>query len=811
MAALSSVIADLRYAIRTLLHRPLFSATAVLTLALGIGVNAVAFSAINGVLMKPGRLADARELGWILVKAPGNAYGAMSLPDFEDVRRTSRTFDSIAAEARVPLSVRTDRGVETAWTLLVSSEYLTMLRARPWLGRVFTSADLPHLPAVVSERYWREHLGGGDSVAGRTIVVNGHSFSIVGVLPEGFQGPGGFFEPSIWLPLERVEVLGLAQTLRGRHEAWLGVAGRMKKGVSYADAEADLQSIARRLAADYPAVHQDWSISFAPVVYGNPQVRGLAPYAWIALGVVGIVLVIACFNVAGLLLARATERQRELSVRAALGASRVRILRQLLTEGLVLAIVSGAMAVVVANWSGDLLAAFSLPSPIPQRVHMPVDWRLVGFTAALAAIAGILPAVIPAWQATAANLLGALKRESAIGGRPSRVRNAFILAQIAGSTLFLAAALLFVRSFANIVRFDTGFEVAHTLTVEVTPSMYGYDTARTGAFVGSALERLVQVPGVEAVGIGERAPFAVGFPKRMTLSAAGEDCAVVTCRTAIDNAIGRGYFSTLGLPIVEGRDFTEIEIRSGGGVIVSAAMAADLWPDGSAVGRWLRPFATAAQPDATPLQVIGVAADVRQGYFAEKPGWMVYRPLRHDDLTGRLTFVMRTTGDPRLSISQVHQQLHAIDPNVPPYIRTMPQRMEMPLWPARTAAGFLVVCGSLALVLAAVGLFGVTYYAVSQRTREFGVRVALGATPRSVMSLVLKEGLVLTIPGVVLGIAAALAATRLVANLLFGVSPADPVTYATTAVLQTAVALAACALPAYRATTADPLVALRQE
>jgi putative ABC transport system permease protein len=801
-----SLRADLRSACRTLLHRPLFSATAVLTLAIGIGVNTVAFSAINGLLGKPRRFPDADTLGWINVREPGNAYGAMSLPDFEDFRRANRAFETLSAEGRMALSLRIDGGSEQVWTLLVSSDYLAMLRAKPKLGRIFTGSDLADLPAIVSERFWTDRLGGGDSVAGRTLTLNGRTFSIVGVLPDGFQGPGGLFEPAVWLPLERIDVLTLAPALRTRGAAWLGVTGRLRDGVGYPQAEADLQSIARRLAAEYPVTNKERSIAFLPVIHGNPEVRSLAPYAWIALGVVGIVLLIACFNVAGLLLARAAERQREISIRAALGASRGRILRQLVVEGIVLAVLSGTAAVLLANWSGDLLSAFSLPAPIPQRLHMGVGWPVVGFTAMLAAIAGVLPAVIPALHATRANLLATLKMESSMSGRPSRARNVFVVAQVAGSTLFLAAALLFVRSFWNAASFDPGFDVAHTLTVEVNPATYGYDGVRSRAFAEAAVDRVAALPGVRHAALADRVPFFVGFPRSTSVPAGGEDCAVVTCRTAFEYGVGRGHFAALGTPFVAGRDFTEAEIRSGAGAIVNAAMAAQLWPHANPVGQWVRVGKT-----AEARQVIGVTADIVYHSKSGASAWHVYRPMLTDEFAGRLTIAIRTAGDPRPLVPLVRQQVQALDANVPPYIRTMPQRMEIPLWPARTAAGFLSVCGTLALVLASVGLFGVTYYAVSQRTREFGVRVALGATPRRVMSLVLREGLVLTIPGVVLGSAAALVAARIVSSLLSGVSPSDPLTYVTTAVLQTVVALAACAVPALRATRVDPIVALRQE
>ena len=811
------MLSDLRFAWRALLERPGFSALAVLTLAIGIGVNAVTFAAIDSLLRKPFRFAGADTLGRIHTTSQNNPYGQSSLPDFQDLARETRTLEAVFAEARMPFSLRGDgpdgtpaAGVaEQAWGLLVSVNYFEALRVKPRMGRLFGPGDSrgSDVPVVVSERFWSERLGGSESIAGRTLTLNGRIFPVIGVVPDGFQGPGGFYEPDLWLPLERLDAMKLPPDLGDRKTAWLAVLGRMKPAVTPAQARADLHGIMAQLAAAYPATNAGRGIAFTPVVEGVPEMRLIARLGWIGLGIVAIVLLIACFNVAGLLLARASERQREIGVRAALGATQGRILRQLLTEGLLLASVSGLLALIVAAWSAGLLSAFSLPSPIPQRLHIGLDARLAAFTLALVFAAGVLPALAPALQAARADLLRALRRESARGPRPSRARNAFVIAQVAGSTLLLAAALLFVRNFLNTSRVEPGFDIDRTLVLELTPTTYGYDDTRARTFFEQLAGRVGALPGIRHVALGDRAPFSVGFQTLVDVSATNDDCAATACRTAVEGGISPGYFAALGNPLRAGREITDQEYRGGAAVaVVNETMASALWPAGGAIGQWVR-----MGKDGRLVQIVGVSADITHQYLSSDRRWYLYRPLRPSEFRGRIAMVMRTAADPLAHAAAVQQQVHALDPDLPAAAKSTRERLELPLWPARTAARFFLVCGSLALILASVGLFGVTCYTVSQRTREFGVRMALGATPARVVRLVLREGLTLSLPGVALGIVGALLAMRLATRLLSGVGAGDPLTYVFAAAAQGAVALAACALPAIRATRSDPMGALRQD
>jgi predicted permease len=800
---------DIKYAVRALRSRPWFSALAVVTLAIGIGVNAVAYSAINALLGKPMRFPDAHQLGWIQTDGGTSPYHQTALPDYRDLARETRTFEAVIAEARVPLSMAAEGGAQQVWGLLVSANYMDAMRAKPLAGRLLVPADAggSDLPAVVSERFWKDRLHGGESLAGQTLTLNGNVFSIVGILPEGFQGPGGLFEPDLWLPLDRLDVLNLSPSLTSRETQWLTVAGRMKAGVTAAQAQADLRGIMTQLAQAYPATNTGRSVSFLPMSNGVPELRRLARVAWIGLAVVGIVLLIACFNVAGLLLARATERQREIGVRAALGASRGRLLRQLLVEGLVLASISGAAALVLAAWSADLLSAFSLPSPIPQRLHIVVDARMIAFTLALVAIGGVVPALIPALQASRTDVRSIIASQSAASTGRSRVRSVFVLMQIAGSTLFLAAALLFVRSFWNTASLEPGFDVDHTLVLELTPSSFGYDAPRAEGLFTALIERVRALNGVEAAALADRAPLSVGFPKTVDIATGQDDCSGTRCRTATEFGVSSDHFAALALPLRAGREFSAQEVRTDApAVVIGEAMANALWPQGNAVGQSLR-----VGRARRPVQVVGVAADVKEMY-SSAPRWYLYRPLRAEEYADRVAVIIRTAGDPASLTASVRQQVQALDPALPVVaVSTSRERMKLPSWPARTAAGFLAVCGGLALVLATVGLFGVTFYTVSQRTREFGVRVALGASPERLLTLVLREGLTLALPGVAAGIVLALLAVRFASWMLVGIGAADAPTYLAAALLQTTVALLACLLPAVKAMRADPMRALRQD
>lgn len=802
---MTSLLADIRYSTRTLLQRPGFTALAVVTLALGIGVTTVAFNAISALVLRPFSVPSADRLGWIMLISPGNPRGQATNDGFDTLVQLARSFDRVEAEARVPVGLRTASGSEQAWSLAVSSTYLETFSVPITQGRRFTPADLAgsDIPIVVSHRFWTEKLGAPTSLGGLTINAAGRVLSVVGVVDDAYQGPGGLFAPDMWIPLDRLEMLQVER--RPPDRQWLTLFGRLAPGVTGAQAEAELAALARHAGPPEAAETKGNGARFHPMRDGHPDLRQIGPVAWMAFTVVNIVLLIACFNLSSLLIARSAERQAEVAIRTALGASRARIVQQLLTESLLLAGVAGAASVIVASWSGYLLATFSLPAPIPQRLHLEVSWVVVVFTAAVTVAGGILPALLPALAATAPGRVRSVRSNTGFAGR-SRTRSFFVVAQIAGATAFVLIAALFARTFVKTSAVDPGFDADRLVIVELDPGDHGYGTADAARIVSAFHDRARVLPGVSGTALADRVPFYVGQTRMTEYATDGTDCGAANCPAAGTYAVGAGYFAAMGIPIREGRELTPADAASGSVVVVSEHLARTAWPDGSAVGRVLR-----LGNDRRPVQVVGVAASIRHRNLAETEAGYIFEPLA-GDATARAVVIVRSGKAPEGLIGPLRQALTETAADIPPSaLMTMRERMKMPLWAPRVTAGFFLTCGTLALLLATIGLFGVMYFTVAQRTREFGIRVAIGASRGAVMRGVLGEGLRLALPGVAVGMALGALAGRILASALYGISAADPISLSGTAVLQVVVTLAACAVPAYRATTADPIRALRQE
>jgi len=808
---------DLRYATRALVARPWLTSVAIVTLAVGIAVNTVVFSVINGLLLKgaaPGA-ADVDSLTRAFTGTPDNPYDETSYSDFRDLAAELQTLD-LAAEGFVPLGDQRDGRVVQVWTLLISQNYFSVLGARPALGRLpDQTTDRGQPVAVVSHAFWTRRLDASPDLDGRFVVLNGRSFAVIGVLPEGFRGPGGIYVPDVWVPLTAAGVLDLPPARLGREHRWLRLVGRLRDGASLAQAQAEFGGLVERLAGAYSDVDRNRFGTVTRLTAGYPdEHRAMQAASALALGATGMVLLIACFNVAGLLLARAVDRQREMGVRASLGATRARLLRQLVTESLLLACLAGAAGLIVSIWSMGALDAFAIPAPIPQTIDLSVDLRTVGFVTILVAIGGVLPGLAPALHVSRPDLAGSLKADGMAGrgGRqPSHLRDLFLVLQIAGSTAFLSLGALFVQSYINIARADLGFDTVHAVVMTLDQQLHGYEGIRARTLFESLRERVGALPGVDAVALTSWVPFSIGRGAPSTsVSADGRDCTEVHCLSVQEVAVSPGYPAALGLEQVQGRDLRAGD-RDAPAAVVSQAMAVSLWPGRNPVGAT---FDAGLGKTRRVWHVVGVVSDIRAGAPGRPAPPLFLRMLADRDAAAdrSIWLVAHTAGDPRTLIEPVRNALASIDPTIPAaLLEIMEDHLRLPLWQGRVLVAFFTLCGGVALLFASVGLFGVTHYVVAQRTREFGIRLALGARTWQVVAGVLRDGARVAAFGTLAGIGAAWGAAHLLRAGLVGVSPSDLTTYVGIAVAQSVVALAAGLLPARRATRIDPVSALRQD
>jgi putative ABC transport system permease protein len=590
---------------------------------------------------------------------------------------------------------------------------------------------------------------------------------------------------------------------------WLSLIARPRDDVSSTAVEHDVLAIAATVDGAPRPAGDARRVSYERFVDRHPEVRQIARAGVVALLLVALVLLIACFNVAGLVLARSAERRRELSVRAALGASRWRLARELLTEGLVLAMAAGIVAVLVANWSAALLSIFSLPAPIPQRLHFVMDWRLIAFAVCAVVVAAVLPAIAPLLQVIRADLaraLGAFGTSGAGGFAQRRTRRAFIVVQVAGSTFLLAATLIFARHFLRELHVDPGFDADHLAILEIDPAQYGHSVASARELTAQVLAAVSNLPAVNAAGAANRVAFYVGYPETRSISVDGRDCAGGGCTQAGRYAVDGGYFDAMGIALVAGRSFRGNGADEPDAAIISQTTATMLWPNATPLGQAFK-----VEPDGQWLRVIGVAPDVKHRGLQETARPYIYQPLaRH--ATGRVTILARTNGDPAALLLPMRQAMHGIDPRVPPQsVQTMAQRMELPLWQARSTARFVGACGAVAIVLSAIGLFGVTWFTVHQRRREFGVRMAIGASGGRVQRQVVVEALRLSAPGIIGGLAIAVGAAFWIRAAFVGVEAGDALPYVAAGCGQALMCAVASWTPARRASRTDPLEVLRAE
>ena len=816
---MGSLLKDIRFAFRRLLKSPGFTLTAVASLALGVGANTAIFSLVNTALLRPLPARQPERLVSLAVSGEGGSMLAFSYPAYRDFReRSGETLDGLFATRLAPMSLSRGGDNQRIWGYLVTGNYFDVLGVAAARGRTLQPEDdaapLASPVAVISHASWRHRFGSDPDIVGRELVVNGRPFRVVGVAPEGFKGTELVYTPEVWVPVMMQEWIEPANAwLERRTTQNIFVTGRLRDGVTHEQAEASLNLLAAQLAREHPREEEWKKITLMPPGFIIPQLRGaFLSFAAVLMGVVGLVLLLACVNLASLLLARGAARRKEIAICLALGAGRGRLVRQLLTESVMLALAGGAAGLFLAVWIIDLVAAFKPPIDVPVWIDLAVDWRVMLFALAASVATALVFGLAPALQATRPELVPALKDLGAQSGRSrSRLRGGLVVAQVALSLVLLLAAGLALRALGRLQTTSPGFEVAGGLVLSYDLGQMGYDKARGQQFHRQAVERVRALPGVRAASLTDLFPLSLNYSSS-DFHAEGQPAARgANAPQAMVASVGPDYFAAMGAPLVAGRDFAPAD----GGeaprvVIVNETLARRYFPGpgpDAAVGRRL----SFEGPEGPYAQIVGVARDGKYWTLGESPQPFVYFPLAQS-YSSSATMVVRAEGDPAALARAVRGAIGQLDSGLPLYdVKTVEEHLSLALFPARVAAMLLGAFGLLALALAAVGVYGVVSYAAAQRTREIGVRMALGAQRWDVLRLVGGRGLLLVAAGIALGLGAALALTRFMASLLYGVSATDPGVFTLVVLLLGSVALLACYVPARRATRVDPMEALRHE
>jgi predicted permease len=829
---------DARYGGRGLRARPGFAAAAVLTLALGIGANTAIFSVVNAVLLQRLPVPESHRL----VHVTREGGQVLSYPAYAELRDHQRVFDGFAAWGGIAASLNDGGEAELVRGLIVTGNYFEVLGVRPARGRLIASNDDvrpgAHPVVVLDHAFWRSRFGGRPDVVGRDLRLNGHRFTIVGIAPEAFSGsvPGdrrSLFVPMMMQAVVRPPRAGYsgemdADLLKRPDNSWLTGLGRLKHGTTLEQAASELTTLAASLAPLPQAEARrarPLPVALVPADVGDPAERArLRSVAVLLLAVVGAVLLLACANVANLLLSRAAARRREIAVRLALGASRVRLVRQLLTESVMLSCAAGAAGLLVAFL---VLAAFrgAAPPPgaLPIAIQAKVDLRVLLFTLAVAVAAGVVFGLAPALTATRSALVPVLRDEALVPDERSRrvdLRSALVVSQVALSVLLLAAAGLFLRNLREVQAVDPGFDAKHLVSTELPVNLLRYTTEQGREFYRRVVERVLALPGVESASVARVALLGgsgrtgsvhiegrAGPPDRF--QSEGGSLGARSPEVVNSNVVGPGYFRTLGVALRAGREFDERDVPASPLVaVVSDAFCAVHFPGAPRESVLARRLSLDG-PEGPWREIVGIASDSKYATLTEEPRPVVFVPLGQRHETGVVLYA-RVTGDPALLLPAIREAVRGLEPNLPlAGLRTVSETVSAATYAARMGVVLLGAFAGLALVLAAIGVYGVTSFQVARRTREIGVRIALGARGEDVLWMVLGRGMRLVGLGLAIGLALALAAARSLERLLYGVNGADPLTLASVSAVLGAVAFAACLVAARRAAKLDPLAALR--
>ena len=801
---------DLRFSIRLLKRNPFFTLTAVLSLAIGIGANTTIFTIANALLFRaPAAIADADRIVDIGRSQDGEGFDNNSYPNYLDVRARNTVFSDVYAFRfdAAPMSLGGAKGAERIYGSLVTNNYFSTLGVRPALGRLFTRDDREQAGAapvaVLTHRLWTQRFHGDAGIVGQSILLNGQPFTVIGVAPAGFRGTT-LFSADLWVPMNMVAEATPRQNaalLSSREAAWILMGGRLKPGVTRKRAQAELTLIGNALVREYPQENRGRGLRLAAL---SPVPGNGAPLAAFLAGlmaVAALVLTIACANVAGVLLARATSRRREIAMRLALGAGRARLIRQMLIESATLFLAGGALGLLLARVMTNLLLALLPAFPVPIDFALTLDARALAFTTALSLAAAVLCGLVPAFHASKGDVVSSLKVDANASPERQRLRNVFVVAQVALSVVLVVGAGLFVRALQRANHIDPGFDARGVELASLDLSLGGYTDTTGPLFARELLQRVRAIRGVQSATLSAVLPLGMSGMGlgRLDVPAGPQDIA------ADWNVVEPGYFATLRTPVLRGRDFDDRDRANAPLVaVVNETMAQRLWPNQNAIGKQL------VQDRTRRLTVVGIARDAKYRSLGDAPRMFVYVPLQQQYVS-RTTIVARSTNGQRLA-ADLRGLVASMNPNLPIVTsQTLDEFTKFGLVPQRVAASMSGSLGIIGLLLAAMGIYGVTAFMVTSRTREIGIRVALGAERADVVRMVLRRGMLLVGIGVALGTLLAAAASRVLGSLLFGLPPTDPVTFTAAAALFCLIGLAACYVPARRATEIEATQALRAE
>jgi macrolide transport system ATP-binding/permease protein len=822
---MDNLFQDLRHAVRQLRRNPGATLLVIFALSLGIGANTSIFSLVNGVLLRPlPGVSNPESLVTLERVQDSKVQFNFAYPDYVDYRDNTASLAGLAAHCGTPLSFSNTQS-ERLRGDLVSGNYFSLLGVSPELGRLITPDDDgqpgANPVAVLSHPFWQRAFGGNRDVVGDKITLNGYPFTIIGVASSAFTGTQIGSSYDVWIPI-KMQAQAMPRTLgrtwfNDRSACWISLFGRIKPAASIGEAQAQLTSVADNLQQNYPQSNAGRGATiFAGLGFDSDDRASLQSFLLLLSAAVMILLLIACTNVSNLLILRAAARRREIAIRLAVGASRGRLIRLLLTEGAMLSLFAGAIGILIAPWAARLILTFQEPAYGLKNVNLDIDGRIIAFTALVSVLTGIGFSLAPAIQGSKIDLVSALKDGAPGSGTgSSKLRRTLVVAQVALSLVLLIASGLAVKTMRRALIQDRGFDSQNLLLVSMDLSIASYGQVQGQSFYRELLRRVDALPGVVSSSLAKTVP-PNSWSDGVAVYLPGQEPAsdIPTSRVAglrVDqNRIAPRYFETLGIPVLEGREFNDDDdSRTALVGIVNEKLANRLWPGETAVGKML--VVPAGRERRPPVRIIGVVRDTKHRSLLREMPMLVYVP-ELQDYDGRATLVARTTGDAALVSSSIREVFSSIDKNVSPFaLKTMAEQIDSTLWQQRMAAGLIGAFGLVALLMSALGIYGVIAQSVSQRTREIGLRIALGADPRSVVKLILGQGFVLAVIGIICGLAMSFMFTRFMSSILYDVSATDPFAFVSASIGLLGVALGACLVPARRAVRIDPAIALRSE